>query len=247
MAHYKVILAYDGSEFQGYQRQATGRTIQGSVEQVLKSLGWRGKAIVGAGRTDAGVHASGQVISFDLEWNHSSLDLRNALNGMLPADIAAQSVEQVEADFHARRSAVARRYRYRLFCSPIRDPLRERYAWRVWPQVSMEALNQVASYFVGTHNFSSFGSPHKSGGSTIRNVMASNWRNDRDELVYEILGNAFLYHMVRRLVVFQVDAGQGKLASGSVLDLLEGTAEDLVQGLAPANGLSLVEVVYPPV
>ena len=111
----------------------------------------------------------------------------------------------------------------------------------------MVALNQVASYFVGTHNFSSFGSPHKTGGSTLRKVMASNWRIDRDELVYEILGNAFLYHMVRRLVVFQVDAGQGKLAPESALNLLNGSPDNLVQGLAPANGLSLVEVVYPPV
>jgi tRNA pseudouridine38-40 synthase len=247
MAHYKVILAYDGTDFQGYQRQATGRTVQGSFEQVLKSLGWRGKSIIGAGRTDAGVHASGQVVSFDLDWNHSTLDLRNALNGNLPADIAAKSVEQVEAAFHARHSAVARRYRYRLFCSSIRDPLRERYSWRVWPQVSMEALNQVASYFVGTHNFSSFGSPHNTGGSTIRNVMASNWRSERDELVYEILGNAFLYHMVRRLVVFQVDAGQGKLAPESAIELLERAPENFVRGLAPANGLYLVEVIYPPV
>ena len=247
MAHYKVILAYDGTEFKGYQRQATGRTVQGSIEQVLKLLGWRGKSIIGAGRTDAGVHASGQVVSFELDWHHSTHDLRNALNGNLPADIAARSVEQVEADFHARHSAYARRYRYRLFCSPIRDPLRERYAWRVWPQVSMEALDQVAFYFVGTHNFASFGSPLKTGGSTKRKVMASNWRNEQDELVYEILGNAFLYHMVRRLVVFQVNAGQGKVAPDAAIDLLESAAENIVRGLAPASGLSLVEVVYSPV
>lgn len=247
MAHYKVILAYDGTEFQGYQRQASGRTIQGTVEQVLKSLGWRGKSIIGAGRTDAGVHAAGQVVSFDLDWHHSTLDLRNALNGNLPADMAAKSVEKVEADFHARYSAVARRYRYRLYCSPIRDPLRERFAWRVWPQVSLEALNQIASHFVGTHNFKSFGSPHKTGGSTIRKVMSSNWRNERNDLVYEIIGNAFLYHMVRRLVVFQVDAGQKKLAPETAIDLLENAAENTVQGLAPASGLSLIEVIYPPV
>lgn len=246
MARYKVILAYDGTEFLGFQRQANGRTIQGSVENALKSLGWRGKAIMGAGRTDAGVHASGQVVSFDFDWNHSALELRNAINSQLPADIAAKSVEQVEADFHARHSAVARRYRYRLFCDQVRNPLQERYAWRVWPPVSIDALNQVASYFVGTHNFSSFGAPHQSGGSTFREVMASTWRRERQELVYEIVGNAFLYRMVRRLVIFQIEVGQGKKELKSAHDLLNNTLENLVQGLAPANGLSLVEVIYPP-
>jgi tRNA pseudouridine38-40 synthase len=246
MARYKVVLAYDGTEFQGFQRQATVRTIQGSVEDALKSLGWRDKSIIGAGRTDAGVHASGQVISFDFDWNHSTQDLRNALNSNLPVDIAAKSVELVEADFHARYSAVARRYRYRLYCDRVRDPLLERSAWRVWPQVSMDALNQAAAYFVGTHNFTTFGTAHHSGGSTFRKVMASTWMRDGQELVYEILGNAFLYHMVRRLVNFQIEVGQGKKEHQAAHELLNNTLDNLVQGLAPAHGLSLVEVVYPP-
>lgn len=246
MARYKVTLAYDGTDFQGFQRQANVRTVQGSVEAALKSLGWRGKAIIGAGRTDAGVHASGQVVSFDFDWDHSKQDLMNALNSKLPVDIAANSVEQVEADFHARHSAVARRYRYRLYCEQVRNPLQERYAWRVWPQVSIDSLNLVASFFVGTHNFSSFGAPHRPGGSTIRQIMTSTWKRDGQELVYEILGNAFLYRMVRRLVLFQVEVGQGKKELQSAHELLNNTLENLIQGLAPATGLSLVEVLYSP-
>jgi tRNA pseudouridine38-40 synthase len=109
----------------------------------------------------------------------------------------------------------------------------------------MDALNQAAAYFVGTHNFSTFGTAHHSGGSTFRKVMASTWMRDGQELVYEILGNAFLYHMVRRLVNFQVEVGQGKKEHQAAHKLLNNTLDNLVQGLAPAHGLSLVEVVYP--
>ena len=247
MAHYKVILAYDGTNFQGFQRQEKGRTVQASVEAALSSIGWQNSSISAAGRTDAGVHATGQVIAFEFGWKHSLEELRNAINANLPADIAVQSVEEIGDGFHPRYAADARRYCYRLFCDQVRQPLRERYAWRVWPPLSLDLLNEAARGFIGTHDFSAFGSPHQPGGSTTRQVFASEWQIDGSDLVYEILGNAFLYHMVRRLVSSQVEAGQGKRNPEEFIRLLKGEQELLVQGLAPAQGLVLSEVIYHPV
>jgi len=247
MAHYKVILAYDGTDFQGFQRQEKGRTVQASVEAALSSIGWQNSTISAAGRTDAGVHATGQVIAFEFGWKHSLEELRNAINANLPPDIAVQSVEGVRDDFHPRFAATARRYRYRLFIDRVRQPMRERYAWRIWPPLSLDLLNEAAKGYIGTHDFSAFGSPHQPGGSTTRQVFASEWRIDGSDMVYEILGNAFLYHMVRRLVSSQVEVGQGKKNPEEIIGLLQGEQELLVQGLAPAQGLVLSEVIYHPV
>lgn len=245
MAHYKVILAYDGTEYQGFQRQAEGRTIQAFVESALYKIGWKGTSINGAGRTDAGVHASGQVIGFEHEWDHPDRDLQAALNANLPLDIAALSVEQVSGDFHPRYSAVARRYLYRLFCDEIRQPLKERYAWRIWPPMSMERLAGFPEKLVGEHDFSAFGTSPKPGGSTVRQIFYAAWRNDQEYLLFEILGNAFLYHMVRRLVSYQVEVGQGKRNPEDFIQLVIGNHEEPVRGLAPASGLTLLDVRYP--
>jgi tRNA pseudouridine38-40 synthase len=244
MAHYKVILAYDGTDFQGFQRQVNGRTVQASVEAALRSIGWQDSTILGAGRTDTGVHASGQVVSFKFEWHHSPEELQDALNANLPDDIAAQSVELISSTFHPRFSAFARRYRYRLFCDNVRQPLRERFAWRVWPEVSIDLLHETASYLIGRHDFSAFGSAPQPGGSTIREVYSSSWQVVNQDLVFEITGNAFLYHMVRRLVSFQVEVGQGNQNPNEIKSYLKGEQRELVQGLAPAQGLFLSEVVY---
>lgn len=247
MAHYKVILAYDGTEFQGFQRQEMGRTVQNCVEDALKTIGWKNSTISAAGRTDTGVHATGQVISFDFEWTHSPDALRDAINANLPQDIAVQSVEKVSGDFHPRYSATARRYRYRIFSDEVRQPLRERYAWRVWPIVKPDVLQQAASYFIGIHDFVAFGAPHQNGGITIRQIFTSRWEIDGPDLVYEILGNAFLYHMVRKLVNMQVAIGQRKRNLEELNGLLQGKQEKNVQGLAPAQGLVLSEVIYHPI
>jgi tRNA pseudouridine38-40 synthase len=246
MAHYKVILTYDGTEFQGFQRQPEVRTVQGTVESALQAIGWQDSAILAAGRTDTGVHASGQVVAFDFQWEHSPQELRDALNANLPLDVAAQLVEPVNKDFHPRYSAKARRYHYRVFSEEVRQPLRERYAWRIWPPASIAALQEAATQLNGTYDFSAFGTPAKPGGSTIREIFASTWSNEQDEMVYEILGNAFLYHMVRRLVNLQVEIGQGKRKVDEIIDFLGSMRKESVQGLAPAQGLSLVEVLYPP-
>jgi tRNA pseudouridine38-40 synthase len=244
MERYQVILAYDGSEFMGFQRQARARTVQGVVENALRRLGWQGKSLLAAGRTDAGVHASGQVIAFDLEWNHPEEDLRNALNAGLPADVAARAVQKAPADFHPRYDARLRTYRYRLFCDEVRQPLRERFAWRVWPPVNPDRLRQASALLEGKHDFAAFGTPPRPSSSTVRTVFHTSWQQDGDELVFEISAEAFLYHMVRRLVAAQVEAAQGRIEVEWISAALSGRQGLAQVGLAPACGLALIEVRY---
>lgn len=244
MERYQIIFAYDGTQFVGSQRQAESRTVQLVLEGALRRLGWDGKSILLAGRTDTGVHASGQVAAVDLEWKHSEEDLRNALNATLPPDLAVKSVRTTLKLFHPRFDAASRRYRYRIYQQPVRDPLRERFAWRLWPQVNGDLLNEAAQELIGTHDFAAFGTPPRTGGSTIRTVMKSEWRNENDEWFFDVQANAFLYRMVRRMVYIQTIVAQGKLRVDAIRRALVGQ-EKLPAGLALPNGLTLVEVTYP--
>jgi len=249
MARYQLILAYDGTNYLGFQRQADGVTIQGEVETALRKLNWKGSSIVAAGRTDRGVHARGQVVAFDLDWGHSPADLGAALNANLPADIAVQAVTEAAPDFHPRYDARSRRYQYHLYCQAVRDPLRERFCWRVWPPVDVQLLERATSDLIGRHNFAAFGTPTRADGGTLRTVMEAGWRfapqgADHDELIFDIRANSYLYHMVRRLVYFLVAIGQGKAAVTAMQERLQNATQGMVQGLAPAHGLVLVDVQY---
>ena len=252
MARYKLTLAYDGSGFVGSQRQASTktRTVQGELERALQKLGWTERSVIMSGRTDTGVHATGQVASVDLDWSHTDDHLVRALNSTLPADIAVRSAQVVDIKFHPRFDATARLYRYRLFCQSLRDPMRERFDWRVWPAINADVLAKVAKLFLGTHDFSTFGSPTTPKGTTVRTVMKAQWQkvND-DEWHFEVQADAFLYRMVRRLVFVQVAVAQGKTSVDAVANSLAkpipaGTRSGLPSGLAPAHGLTLVEVKY---
>ncbi len=244
MARYQIILAYDGTDFFGSQRQANTRTVQGDFEKALYKIGWREKSILLAGRTDAGVHASGQVVAFDFDWKHSLTDLRNALNATLPADMAISHVRIAPDGFHPRFDATARFYRYRIFCQETRDPLRERFAWRVDPALDGEILRSLAKQLPGKHDFSAFGSPPRSGGSTERHLMRASWTKQEDEWIFEVQANAFLYHMVRKLVFTQVVIAQQKVSVEKFAQSLADQAE-ITSGIAPSNGLTLVAVSYP--
>ena len=244
MARYQVILAYDGSGFTGSQRQANSRTAQGELENALRKLGWSEKSVIMAGRTDTGVHATGQVAAFDFEWAHETEKLLKALNAKLPPDLAVKSLQPASADFHPRFDAISRMYCYRLFCEPIRDPLRERYAWRIWPSLDGNALKQNAGIFLGTHDFATFGSPTTPKGTTVRMVTKTEWRKMPDgEWQFEVQADAFLYRMVRRLVFVQVSLAQGKVSIEKVQSALL-KQERLPSGLAPSAGLALTKVNY---
>jgi tRNA pseudouridine38-40 synthase len=249
MARYQIILAYDGTDFLGSQRQASSRTAQSELEKALRKIGWDGQTVTLAGRTDTGTHASGQVAAFDLEWSHGLRKLQDALNASLPRDMAVRDVKAAAEDFHPRFSASSRCYRYRLYCADVRDPLRERYAWRVWPAVT--DLTALAEIWPGTHDFAAFGSPPRKGGNTIRMVISSGWQHQADEWTFEVRANAFLYRMVRRLVYTPVAVGQDRLSAKTLRlalndrpEIRQEAQDQIPAGLAPACGLTLVEVSY---
>ena len=246
MARYQIILAYDGTEFQGFQRQVDARTVQGVVEVALRNLNWQGKTALSAARTDTGVHAVGQIMSFDLQWTHTPEDLMRALNAYLPADVSVQQVAEVRADFHPRYDAISRIYRYHILCAPVRNPLYERYVWRVWPPPDVGRLMKAASHLLGSHDFSAFGTPQRPGGRTDLTVTKAVWSHEAPLLVFEIASRSFLYHMVRRLVSFQVEIGQGRYEIEAMAARLRSETHERVPGLAPARGLVLKEICYPP-
>ena len=245
VARYQIIFAYDGTGLSGSQRQATARTAQSELEKALRHLGWQAQSVLLAGRTDSGVHASGQVATFDLQWNHSTDALLRALNSNLPAEMAVSAAKVVPDDFHPRFDATSRRYRYRLYCQQVRDPLRDRYLWRQWPAPDGSALQAAAQLLIGRHDFAAFGTPPRPGNSSVRTVMKAEWWSLGDEWIFEIQADAFLYHMVRRLVFVQVAVGLGKFPAQLIAEALQDRHPFVPIGLAPANGLTLVEVTYP--
>jgi tRNA pseudouridine38-40 synthase len=244
MARYQITLAYDGTDFLGFQRQGEGRTVQSEVEAALRRLGWQGETLLAAGRTDRGVHAAGQVIAFDLpDWNHGPETLAHALNAHLPADVAVRAADTAADDFHPRYDARVRTYRYAVFNDGVRNPLLERYAWRIWPEANLQRLQAAANCLPGVHDFAAFGAAHKPGGSTVRVVYRAEWNAQASGLLFEVSANAYLYHMVRRLVYLQVLVGQGQLELEQ-FQLAVQAAQPQTPGLAPPNGLVLAEVRY---
>lgn len=253
MEHYKVTLAYDGTHFFGFQRQGQARTVQWELEAALQRIGWQGGSILAAGRTDSGVHAAGQVVAFDLQWRHGLQALQNALNANLPEDVAVQSVETARPDFHPRYDAIARTYTYQVLFAKQRDPLSDRFVWRVWPSCPLEMLREVAHRLHGVHDFAAFGNSPRPGGSTIRTVFAADWHLGGDGMLrFTVTANAFLYHMVRRMVFVQMMVGQGRLSLDALNSSPSAAQEQSVfaaetqrtPGLAPPQGLILQEVRY---
>lgn len=245
MKLYKSILTYDGTDFHGFQRQSSSvRTVQAEVEAGLREIGWEGESILAAGRTDRGVHARGQVVAFQMEWKHGPDVLQRALNASLPGDMAVRSVETASQDFHPRFSAISRRYRYALLTDPIRDPLRERYAWRTWPPMKVADLNRIGANFLGRHDFGAFGSAPIEGGHTRREIKQLAWSEQDDLQWVDVKADAFLYHMVRRLVGAILEVANGKRSLEELQAALENPDNRWESGLAPAHGLCLEEVSY---
>lgn len=248
MARYQIILAYEGTDFYGSQRQAQARTVQGELETALRRIGWMGKSVLLAGRTDTGVHASGQVAALDFDdWRHTPAELLDALNSQLPRDMAARRVTLVADAFHPRFDATARCYVYRIFFQPVRDPLRERFVCRIWPALELEALRESANLLIGTHDFVAFGTPPRPESTTVRTISQAKWQVHDDELRFTVQAEAFLYRMVRRMTFVQIAFAQGKISAQTLAEVLAGrlSGERLPAGLAPAHGLCLVSVTYP--
>lgn len=242
--YLKAVVEYDGTEYRGFQIQAEGPTVQGELEKALARLTGQKVRIKAAGRTDTGVHALGQVISFKVEWNHSLEDLHRGLNALLPRDIAVKELAPAPEGFHPRFSALMRHYRYTILNTPWRSPLRDRYAYHFPGPLDVEAMNLAASFLVGEHDFASFGMPPE-GENTVRAVYRAEWRREGDLLHFDIVANAFLRRMVRLIVGTLLRVGVGKLSPDDVKDILEARDIRLSGPAAPARGLCLVKIEYP--
>lgn len=247
MTRYRATVAYDGTDFHGFQLQATDRTVQGELENALGKLDPSKQRIVvlGAGRTDSGVHATGQVIAFDLHWQHPLEKLNQAINAHLPPDVSLYDLTPATADFHPRFDALARRYQYKIDVRPWRSPLRRHYTWHIWPPPNLNIMQQAAQTLIGQHDFAAFGSPPKAGGSTQREIYQANWQQHGQQLTLTIEANAFLYRMVRRIVGAMHKLGSGKWTLQQWNALLAAQDIGLATPAAPPNGLQLVAIRYP--
>jgi tRNA pseudouridine38-40 synthase len=253
MTRYRALLTYDGTAYQGFQRQAgDSPTIQGAVESAIAAATGQAATVIGAGRTDTGVHATGQVIAFDVEWQHEDAALLRALNALLPGDIALQDLTRHEG-FHPRFDAVLRIYKYTLIVARQRQPLLRHRAWWVHHPLDGDAMQRAASLLVGEHDFATFGKPPQ-GQSTVRRVETSEWvqalptadqPQPFEQWTYTIAANAFLQHMVRRIVGALVFVGRGKWSVEQFRTAFERARLLEAITLAPPQGLVLAQVLYP--
>lgn len=241
-------VAYDGTDFVGFQRQAAqrGRTVQGELETALEKVCQSRIAVVGAGRTDAGVHATGQVIAFEVDWKHPLDVLGRALNATLPEDVAVRDLEPCEAGFHPRFSAKSRTYVYTAYVSEVRDPLLRRFAWQLEQRPDVAVMNEAARRLIGLHDFAAFGSAPsgRAEETTVREVLRADWQTAEERLWFTIEANAFLFRMVRRIVMALVRVGRGEYGPDEIENMLESGDAQRIKGLAPACGLCLVDVKY---
>lgn len=246
MPTYRLDIAYDGTDFHGYARQPRVRTVQGVLEEALATaLGPVETAV--AGRTDAGVHAARQVVSFATDEEISPERLERSLRRLLPEDVTVLSCRRVPDRFHARFSAVSRSYRYTVLNSPAPDPLLRRTAWHVPDPLALEEMSAAAGHLVGTHDFASLcrAARGRSRGWTIRTVLAARWRRPRAKLlVFDVRAESFCHQMVRSMVALCVEIGRGKLPAQAVPAILEARDRNAARGAAPARGLVLWRVSY---
>jgi tRNA pseudouridine38-40 synthase len=245
MASFKLTLAYDGTNYVGWQRQASGTSVQGLIEGALAELEGQSVTVHGAGRTDAGVHALGQVASFTLERPIDAGILLRAVNARLPPDVRVLSAAAVPEGFHARFSAIRKRYRYRFSDAAVLSPFERSYVWHVSGALNVGAMDEAARFLEGRHDFAGFASAGGATRSTVRTMISAKVRREPDALViFEITGDGFLRHMVRAIAGTLAEIGHGRRLRESMDHVLASRDRAQAGPTAPARGLFLVEVEY---
>jgi tRNA pseudouridine38-40 synthase len=258
--HFKLTLAYDGTGLVGWQRQASGTSVQGLLEDACARLANAPVAVAGAGRTDAGVHAAGQVASASFDTALDAATLRRALNAHLPPAVRVWRIEETAPGFHARFARHRKTYEYRILNGPVADPFRDRYAWHVPQRLSPAAMSDAAASLAGTHDFAAFQSAGSDVATTVRTIESSTLTvhsisDDVEEggaagawdgswLVYRIVGTGFLRHMVRTVAGTLVEIGAGRADPEIITALLATRARAGAGPTAPAHGLCLRRVEY---
>ena len=243
--NYKLTIQYDGSRYDGWQRQGnTDNTIQGKIEGVLSRLTGQTVEIHGAGRTDAGVHAEGQVASVKLPGKEAPAEVMNYLNHYLPEDIAVIGAAEADERFHARLNAVGKVYRYAIRMGGTPDVFRRRFQYRVEEHLDVAAIKRAAEYLTGTHDFRAFCSNKRYKKSTVRTVTAIDLAVEGADMTITYRGDGFLYNMVRILTGTLLEVGLGERRPEEMTAILESLDRTRAGKTAPAQGLTLVEVIY---
>lgn len=241
----KMVLAYDGSRYDGWQKQGnTQKTIQGKLEQLLTRLEGEAVEVHGAGRTDKGVHAKGQVMNCHLKQSWDEQELLKQMNHYLPEDIAVLSVEEVEPRFHARLWATGKEYHYSINMSEIPVVFGRQYIYQYGKGLDLEAMRACVPYLVGTHDFRSFCSNPRMKKSTVRQIYDIQLAVEGEQLTIKVRGEGFLYNMVRILVGTLVEVGEGKRSPGDIPGILEAKNRQAAGFTAPPEGLVLHHVEY---
>jgi tRNA pseudouridine38-40 synthase len=247
MQNFKLLIEYDGTRYSGWQRQVEQPTIQSEIEKALATMTRTTVTLLGAGRTDAGVHALGQVASFRCDTRLEPDQILKGLNSLLPPDIAVLECRHAPEDFHARFSAKGKRYRYRVLNREVRSALERRTSWFIHTPLDLAAMQQAADQLTGRRDFKAFESAGSPRAHTVRQVTAAEWVRDRQQpglLVFQIEADGFLRCMVRNIVGTLVAVGRGTLAPASIDAILDSRDRRQAGPTAPARGLFLVAVQY---
>ncbi|MBL3645165.1 tRNA pseudouridine(38-40) synthase TruA [Bacillus sp. RHFB] len=245
MPKYKCVIAYDGTDFAGYQVQPEKRTIQSEFEAVLAQM-HKGTIIkvTASGRTDSGVHAKGQVLHFESPLTFPTENWIKAFSALLPTDIIVLEVDIVPDDFHARFHTTGKEYRYIVARSKLRDPFKRNYAYHYPYPLNMEAMREAISYLIGTHDFTSFCSAKTEVVDKVRTIKEMDFEEGDEFLVFRFVGEGFLYNMVRILVGTLLDVGSGKMSPHDMSGILDKKDRSFAGKTAPAQGLYLWKVFY---
>jgi tRNA pseudouridine38-40 synthase len=244
MARLKLTVEYDGTDYVGWQRQLNGTSVQEVLELALGELFGAPVATEAAGRTDAGVHALGQVVAFEAPRVLPFSAYLRGLSALLPEDVSVVKAEEVPADFDPRRSSKGKRYRYLISNRPVRSPLRRRTHWQLFAALDVAAMQKAAPVLLGTHDFSAFRAANCEALTTLRTLRELAIFSSEDVVQFEVEGTAFLKHMVRNIVGTLVEVGRGRQSAGWVKEVLDARDRTLAGPTAPAQGLVLVEVRY---
>ncbi len=251
LSNIKILIAYDGTEFSGWQRQKQCRTIQGEIEASINRMTQEKISLHGAGRTDAGVHAEEMTAHFKTSRGIPAEDFSRSLNSMLPGAIRILAASKVDDNFHARYSAVGKQYRYTIFTGKIQPPSRRLYSLHVRDDLNLLTVRKCLEQLEGTHDFSSFensGSRNRedtSGRGAVRTIFqASLSRTDNDLLMFDFTGDGFLRNMVRNMVGSLLDSGRERLSPDTFSEILRSKNRTLASPTAPPHGLSLIKVLY---
>jgi len=242
MQNYRLTLSYDGTDFHGWQRQPQRRTVQGVIESSLAKIAKKKINVIGAGRTDAGVHALEQVANFKANLKMGEEELFQALNSLLPDEVRITSLKKVDANFHARKMAASKVYQYRIFNSPYISPFISRYALH-WPYpLDVELMKKAAPLFMREADFRAFSSEYLL--DSVRKVIRSEIEKKGEEIIYTVEANGFLRYMVRTMVGTLLEVGRVKIQPEKIDEIFKEKKRTLFSPTAPAKGLCLIKVNY---